>query len=379
MRHTRTRYQQGSLTKEERRSGPNVWIFRHRDGQNINRKTIVGTVEQYPTKTAARKATEHLRMTINSETFAPRTVSELIAHYIDKELAESGKKAYSTRHVYGSVIKTRILPEWGELPITGVKTVAVEAWLAGLALADASKAKIRNIMSAIFNHAMRYEWTIRNPITLVRQSAKRQRVPEILIAEEIKGLLAELQPLYRTAVYVAAVTGLRVSELLALRWEDVSWDAMEIQLSRGIFHQRVGDMKTEASKKPIALGSGLAEVLMDWRGQTPYNQHGDWIFASSEMQGKQPYWPDSLMRRVIRPAAVRAGITKHIGWHTFRHSLATLLKANGEDVKTVQESLRHANSKITLDTYTQGIMGVKRAAQSKVFEALREVPAPGIQ
>ena len=124
-------------------------------------------------------------------------------------------------------------------------------------------------MSAIFNHAMRYEWTVRNPITLVRQSAKRQRVPEILTAEEIKSLLAELQPLYRTAVYVAAVTGLRISELLALRWEDVSWGAMEIQLSRGIFHQHVGDMKTEASKKPIALGSGLAEVLMDWRGQTP--------------------------------------------------------------------------------------------------------------
>ena len=71
MRHTRTRYQQGSLTKEKRHSGPNVWIFRYRDSQNTNRKTIVGTVEQYPTKTAARKATEHLRMTINSETFAP--------------------------------------------------------------------------------------------------------------------------------------------------------------------------------------------------------------------------------------------------------------------------------------------------------------------
>jgi integrase len=108
-------------------------------------------------------------------------------------------------------------------------------------------------------------------------------------AEEIKGLLAELQPLYRIAVYVAAVTGLRVSELLALQWEDVSWDAMEIQLSRGIVHQHVGEMKTEASKRPLPLGDGLAEVLMDWRGQTPYNQHGDWIFASSEMQGEQPY------------------------------------------------------------------------------------------
>ena len=54
----------------------------------------------------------------------------------------------------------------------------------------------------------------------------------------------------------------------------------------------------------------------------------------------------------------------------FRHSFATLLKGNGEDVKTVQESLRHADSKMTLDTYTQGLMPVKRAAQRKVIEMI---------
>ena len=75
------------------------------------------------------------------------------------------------------------------------------------------------------------------------------------------------------------------------------------------------------------------------------------------------------MSKHIRPAAKRAGIQKHVHWHVFRHSFATLLKANGEDVKTVQESLRHED-KITLDTYTQGLMPVKRAAQQKVFEMI---------
>ena len=55
-----------------------------------------------------------------------------------------------------------------------------------------------------------------------------------------------------------------------------------------------------------------------------------WVFASPEKLGQQPYWPDRALRRVVRPAAVRAGIVKHIGWHTFRHSFATLLKANGK-------------------------------------------------
>jgi len=99
-------------------------------------------------------------------------------------------------------------------------------------------------------------------------------------------------------------------------------------------------MKTEASRKPLALDSALAEVLVDWRGRTPYNRDEDWVFASPEKLGQQPYWPDSALRKAVRPAAVRAGIVKHIGWHTFRHSFATLLEANGEDVKVVQGSLR---------------------------------------
>jgi site-specific recombinase XerD len=67
------------------------------------------------------------------------------------------------------------------------------------------------------------------------------------------------------------------------------------------------------------------------------------------MQGRQPYWPDNLMKRH------QAGINKNIGWHTFRHSFGTLLMANKEDVKTVQELLRHANSRITLDVYTEAV------------------------
>ena len=82
--------------------------------------------------------------------------------------------------------------------------------------------------------------------------------------------------------------------------------------------------------------------------------------------GKQPYWPENLIRRHVRSAALRWGIHKTIGWHTFRHRFATQLKANGEDVQAVQESLRHANSRITLDTYTQAATPAKRKAQSKL-------------
>src|SRR5664280_3550452 len=101
-----------------------------------------------------------------------------------------------------------------------------------------------------------------------------------------------------------------------------------------------------------------------------YPMPHDWVFASPSMGGKQPYWPDNLMKRYIKPVARKAGITKNIGWHTFRHSFGTLLKANGEDIKTVQELLRHANSRITLDVYTQALSTNKRAAQSKVVKMM---------
>ena len=145
-----------------------------------------------------------------------------------------------TAEVYAGYLKTWIQPKWNGHSLSDVRTVAVEAWLGTLPLADGTKAKLRNLMHALYNHAMRWEFFDRNPITLVRQSAKRTRVPEVLTAEEIGKLLGELADPWKTAVYVAVTTGLRVSELLGLRWADVEFAAGEIRLSRGIVRQHIG-------------------------------------------------------------------------------------------------------------------------------------------
>jgi integrase len=164
-----------------------------------------------------------------------------------------------------------------------------------------------------------------------------------------------------------AGTGLRVSELLALRWRDVDFENLELNVTRSIWHQVVGDCKTEASAKPVPLDTYMAEDLLRWRRQSAYPMADDYIFASEIMRGKQPFWPDNLMKRHIRPVAKAIGIHKRIGWHTFRHTFGTLLKANGEDVKTVQELLRHASSRITLEMYQQSVSEEKREAQDRVM------------
>jgi integrase len=366
---SRRRYQSGCLYREKRKAGPDVWAFRHRDGQS-NRKEIIGTVEQLPSRKAAMQACELRRANINRNIATPRTMADLVEHYRQKEMSEDSGKSFSTRTAYDVYLRNWIVPAWGEHSLSNVRTVAVEDWLRTLPLANGSRAKIRNLMSTVFNHAMRYEWAEKNPIRLVRQSAKRERTPDVLTAEEIRALLEKLEGPYYVMAFLAAVTGLRVSELLALKWEDVDFAAGEMNLTRAIVCQHVGPLKTAASQKPVPMDAGLSALLLDWRGRCPYNQEQDYVFASLEKHGAQPLWPSSAMSNHIRPAAKLAGILKHVRWHVFRHSFATLLKGNGEDVKTVQESLRHADSKVTLDTYTQGLMPVKRAAQRKVFEMI---------
>jgi integrase len=77
-----------------------------------------------------------------------------------------------------------------------------------------------------------------------------------------------------------------------------------------------------------------------------------------------------LIRWHLRPAAKAAGVTGDIGWHTFRRTVATLLVENGENIKVVQELIRHANSKVTLDFYAQAMTPAKREAQGKIVRML---------
>ena len=112
----------------------------------------------------------------------PNTIAMLVAHYRLKELAtdRNRRKAFSTKiclRMQSGELDTSAL---GDHTLDQVKSVAVEEWLDGIKRAKGARAKIRNLMSALFTHAMRYEWADRNPIKLVRQSAKRERIPDVL-------------------------------------------------------------------------------------------------------------------------------------------------------------------------------------------------------
>ena len=370
----------GSMIRAERQRGPDVWEFRWRepgaDGKRKHRRMVLGSVEQRADESAARQAISALRLEFNRGgawlKTRSTTVSELVSHYRERELnPDTVWKTHSTKVTYEGYLNKWILPRWRNYPLVRVNAGEVELWLRSLPLARSSCAKIRNLMSVVFNHGIRHEICDRNPIQLVRQSAKRKAVPVILSASEVQRLIAVLGIRERTLVLVAFGTGLRMSELFGLKWVDIDFHKSEISVTRSIVFQVVGPCKTEASQKPIPLDSRLAEALKAWRGHTEYSQANDWVFASPAARGQRPYWGQCLMRTIIRPAAGNIGITQHIGWHTFRHTYSSLLRANKADIKATQELLRHASSRVTLDTYTQAVTVQKRRAQSSVVRLLQ--------
>jgi integrase len=128
-------------------------------------------------------------------------------------------------------------------------------------------------------------------------------------------------------VLLAVTTGLRRSELFALQWKDVDFEAKQIQVSRSIVQNVIGVCKTESSQKPVPVHEDLIKALCEWHRLTPYQSSESWMFASRVNQGRWPYLAQEIMRRQIRPVARKLGISKRIGWHTFRHTYSTLLRS----------------------------------------------------
>ena len=335
MKQTRNRYQQGSLTIETRKTGPAVWIYRWREadtnGMTMQRKRIVGSKKDFPSKSAAFKAVEGLQLDINTGSAAkrPLTVNQVIAHYTDIELAETDRKTTRTKEVYRHQLQNVISPRWGENRLEDVKAIAVEKWLNEMTCAPGTKAKTKGVLSSLFQHAMRYEWAVANPIRLVRQSAVPQQEEIALAAVEIAALLDELRDPFRTLILLAATTGLRRGELFGLKWGDVYFPEAEFRIVRSLVDQVEGPPKTLASRRPIPMSSRLSEALACWKSRTNFAAPSDWVFASPSANGKLPYWPDAVLKRHVLPAAARAGVRKPIGWHTFRRTLATLLQSSG--------------------------------------------------
>lgn len=331
---------------------------------------------------------------------------------------EEDERAWSTRKRYDSVLRSWIEPRWSKVPLAQIVAGQVEKWLRSLRkkarkkkeqpqvslqsstrgkkkkkekpkrLARGTKAKIRNLMSVLFNHAIRWELYHKNPISGpgrkagVRQSGKRKKAPAVLTLAEMRLILSKLSIRERALVSTDMITGIRRGELAGLKWKDVDFKRLVLHIRRSVVDQVTGRCKTEASAKPVPIDDYTAKDLLAWYRVTPYRLPEDWVFATDsaragEKRGKQPLWLSKVMQYHIQPLVKRLGIQKRVSWHTFRHTFTTLLTANNENVKVVQELLRHASSRVTLDVYAQAKMEDKRRAQSRIATTLHKPERKG--
>jgi integrase len=369
MRRTK---QNGWIERRHRVNSVDVWVYRYRepqpDGNSTQRSVVVGGVDEFPTENDAWTEAGHLRLSANPDSAASTVVTfqALAGRYRTDELPEL---RHSTQLACNSYLDRHVLPKWGDYPVASIKTLAVEQWLKTLPLAAKTRGNIHNLMRLIFNAAIRWEIVDKNPMTLVRVRgvSKRAKEPHVLSLQECHRLLEVLDEPHRTMVVLSIATGLRVSELFALKWSDFDWDSGTMFVNRAVVDGVVDDVKTKYSRAGLPLVPALAGMLILLRRISAFDGDEDWVFASSRTFGQKPLRSTAILHNYLKPAARRVGLGL-LGWHTFRRTFSTLLRSNGEDIKVQQELMRHADIRTTMNLYTQAVSSQKREAQGKIVQ-----------
>ena len=273
--------------------------------------------------------------------------------------------SWSTAAGYRSYLKKHIKPKWGSTPLAEIHALEVSEWLKSLLLSPKTRGQVRALMHLLFERAML--WGLielqRNPIELVKvkDSSRRQRKPQILAPEKFRELVAILREPCKTMVIVAMCTGLRVSEVLALRWEHIDFKAGVMLVQQGVVNGRIGRVKTEASHDEVPLDPAFAAVLKHWRG----NRTTGLVFPSHITGGC--YYAGIIQRQILKPRGEKIGIVG-LGWHTFRHTYRSLLDETGAPIGVQQKLMRHSNVATTMNVYGSSTLRAKQQANSKVVE-----------
>jgi len=160
-------------------------------------------------------------------------------------------------------------------------------------------------------------------------------------------------------------------ELGALRWLDCDFENMSFSLQHSYYWRRGGHLKctkTVASAKLLPMHPSLKHALLDWKSQSLYNQPEHFIFPSERLKGNKPLDLASVLKKKVQPAFKKIGIAG-VGWHTFRHTVGTMLAEMDEHQLTIRDYLRHSNLHVT-NKYLQATSKTKRLAQDKLVDAI---------
>jgi integrase len=215
----------------------------------------------------------------------------------------------------------------------------------------------------VFNYAMRNQWVTRNPAEYVEHARDERPLEErpldmdVLTPEEVEALREADTPAtyrdgklitnnYRLLISFAVFTGCRVAEILGAAWSHIDWTSGEFRVRRAFREGHFHEPKTRTSYRSIALPAFLLRELKVWRLACPKGPY-DLIFPNLD---GQPMNYSNLITRGFHPARKRAGI-RRIRFHDLRHTFASLMISNGEDIVSVSRLMGHANASFTFNVY----------------------------
>jgi integrase len=273
-----------------------------------------------------------------------------------------GRLKPSTTHGYRSTLCAHLLPAFGFYRLDRITPEVIQAFVTERLKAGMNTSTLNRVireLHTILERARRWRYLSENPATVVERPRVRKHPMDYLRPQEI-GLLLEATPPERRLLFkVAVLTGLRMGELLAMKWEHLDWQSSRYHVTESLWRGRGGfqfvSPKTETSRRTVRLQPGLLEELRVHRGAQDRHRlalgdgYADYGLIFCQSNGR-PLDPRNLLQRDFWGALRRAGL-RRIRFHDLRHTFAALMIAQGAHAKAIQEAMGHSSITVTMNTY----------------------------
>lgn len=299
----------------------------------------------------------------------------LFKDYINKWFDEykSQNISINTKTNYRSRIDTHIIPKLGSYKLNKITNVIIQDFYNSLiceGLKPSSVKKIMETLNGVFKYAQKSKLIYTIPTDIEKQPMNKSKV-EYWVQDEIDFYLNQIKDTYLyTPILIEIFTGLRVGELCGLRWCDIDFDNKYLTVNNQVIYDRQLKMlvfskilKTDTSHRKITLPKILIDHLESIKGDATST---DFVILSREglmcnprnlsmnfTQSIQKYkYSIEDIKKYDKKIPNNYMQLKQITFHALRHTHATLLIFNGENIKVISERLGHKNISTTLDTYT---------------------------
>jgi len=330
------------------------------------------------TKKEAEKRHAELLYQLDNGTFA-KPGKTTLADYLNRWLKDCCWSNLAPRTVegYENIVRRHLIPSLGQIPLTQLKPEHLQHAYAEKLAAGFSHRTIRYMhvtLRKALHDAVRLGIVVRNPADAVKPPKVQRQEIRTMNESDIHIFLefAKSTPHY-ALFYTALFTGMRRSELLAIRWSDIDLVLCQLSVTRALHQLQDGSRifrqpKTAKGRRSISLSPSTAIVLREHREQQEEMKQNldqtrnedDLVFCHAD---GSPLLPNSVSHAWTK-LAIRTGL-QGIRLHDARHTHASLMLKQGVHPKIVQERLGHASIQITLDTYSHVTPGLQQAAANR--------------